>query len=273
MPDNFIDPYMLDPAMRHRGARSSLEDIPMPDYLSSSTSSRAFSSMTGISYQHSKQPSLVGPLADEQYSQFLEALSPPKMLPIGTHAPTNTPSATLPMGRKLSAAAEARSASYSKSGSRSVLKEISQPGTRDVSGSSARSNIPPDPVVETASASKLHSSPSGPIRGRKEAMSDNKENEDAIETPRKGSDNKVNNTPTRTARRTSGSVEVSSESKRNRSTGSAGGEIAHVSKEGFVAISPTHAETDDHIHQAGFDEYLNSNLHASGAPIEIVDIE
>lgn len=169
------DAYIVEPAMevfvddrawRQRGARSSREDIPMPDYASTgSTSSRAISSsMTGMSYEHSKQPSINSCLDDEQYNELIQALTPTKAPPVGTRAPSNTPStaATAMSASKPSAAAEARSARYKTRSSRaSALREISQPSTRDVSGSSEPKNLTP---------SKLGASPSEKVRSKKETQ-------------------------------------------------------------------------------------------------------
>ena len=63
-------------AWRQRGARSSREDIAMLDY--SSASSRAISSITGMSFEHSKQPSMATPMEDEEYTQLLENVTPTK---------------------------------------------------------------------------------------------------------------------------------------------------------------------------------------------------
>ncbi|KAJ5121149.1 uncharacterized protein N7515_009110 [Penicillium bovifimosum] len=160
--DHGIEALVDDTAWRHRGARSSREDVPMPDYASTgSTSSRALSGTTGFSYEHSKQPSIASCLGDEQYNELIQALTPTKASP-GTRAPLNTPS-TEPgaMGPpKSSAAAAARIASYkSRTRHGSVLKEISQPSTRAVSGSSEPRGGTP---------SQMRASPNENVRGRKE---------------------------------------------------------------------------------------------------------
>ena len=117
--------------------------------------------MTGISYEHSKQPSINSCLDDEQYNELIEALTPTKAPPAGTRAPSNTPSSSM-SASKPSAAAEARSASYkTRSRRASALREISQPSTRDVSGSSEPKNLTP---------SKLGASPSEKVRSKKEAQ-------------------------------------------------------------------------------------------------------
>ncbi|KAL3465136.1 hypothetical protein BJX64DRAFT_297535 [Aspergillus heterothallicus] len=226
--DPFIDPYVLDPAARHRGARPSWEDISMPDYVSSSnTSSRAISSMTGISYEHSKHPSLVAPIDEESYSQLIQALSPPK--PLSCHA--QAPAAALPMKAKLSAAAEARSASYGKIGSRASVgnpKDFSYPGSREPSGSSTKSNpVPADVALERGALAKFHPSPNGPVKSRKEGMSrENKENE--AETPRKESDK----APPKL-------IVSPIEGKRRRSLGSSREDCLNINrKEPAVLVSP-----------------------------------
>ncbi|KAI2891153.1 hypothetical protein CBS11852_6156 [Aspergillus niger] len=225
MPDPFTDPVI-----RHRGARSSCEDVPMPDYISSSGSSRAISSMTGISYEHSKHHSIVTPVDDESYRQLIEALSPPKPLTLfGISAPTNTPSTALPMGNKLSAAAEARSAPYTKGSSRtSVLKEISLPGTRETSGSSTKSTAASEATTEGAATTKIHATPSPRVKSRKEGMSQAKDNESSGGSPLKVKD-KSRGTPPRLVVRTSGGVETPTRSSRKSSTGSARAEVSPIS--------------------------------------------
>lgn len=264
MADPFIDPYVLDASMRPRGARSSIEDVPMPDYGSSSTSSRAFSSMTGISYEHSKQPSLGGPIDEAQYNQLTEALAARAQVP-GTHAPVNTPSAAaLPSARRLSAAAEARSVSYSRGGSRnSVLKEISQQGSRNVSESSARSNLATDTTIEAASR-KLQVSPgnTGSVRSRKEGSTgqENKENEGSADTPLREI-----RTPSKV--RASGSVD--NESKRTQSG-------SHMSKEEHVGITPTKnlqpAAADDPVLQGSLEDFFDARIQLGGA-VEVSEID
>ncbi|KAJ5782144.1 hypothetical protein N7457_003918 [Penicillium paradoxum] len=161
-----IDAFVDDTAWRQRGARSSREDVPMPDYSSAgSTSSRPISSMSGLSYEHSKQPSINSCLDDEQYNELIQALTPTKAPSMGTRAPSNTPStATASMAPpKPSAAAEARSAGYkTRSRRTSALKEISQTSTREASGSSEPKNSSP----------KVGASPSEKIRGKKETQKD-----------------------------------------------------------------------------------------------------
>lgn len=253
MPDPFIDPYVIDPAVHSRGARSSLDDVPMPDYGSSSASSRAISSMTGISYEHSKQPSITAPINEEQYHQVVEAMSAPKAVVTGTEAPVNIQSTAVPMGSKLSAAAEARSASYTRRGSRSsLLKELSQPVSRNVSGSSAKSTLTTEPTIEMT-ASKSRVSPGGNTKGKKEETGqENKENEGSTETPIREI-----LTPSKLIH-TGGSTK-----SRNRSG-------SHVSKEEILIITPTkNRATGDLIPRGSLEDFFDSRIQLVGDVAEI----
>ncbi|KAE8145074.1 hypothetical protein BDV25DRAFT_134109 [Aspergillus avenaceus] len=276
LPDPFIDPYALDASAPHRGARPSCDDVSMPDYVSSSISSRAISNNTGISYEHSKHPSIITPIDEESYNQLIEALSPPKPLSCGTQAPANTPSATLPTGRKLSAATEARSASYAIPGSRaSILKELSIPGTRNHSETSVKSELPPEAIVETTVTSKLHVSPNVQIKSRKEGFtSDKKENEAAVETPRRDSD-KVNSIPSKATVRTSGNFETPTDSRRVRATGSARRESLSITKEkpALLASAPDPLEAEDLLRQAGLEELLGPRKLRANSVVEMVEVE
>lgn len=186
---NGLDSFVPDESWTHRGARSSREDVAMPDY-SISSGSRAISSMTGMSYEHSKQPSIEAIMDDEQYNEILQALTPTKAPVIGTRAPSNTPSAipiTTPTNKpapgKPSGASEGRFHRRSRgstrgfgSGRASALRELSQSSTRDVSGSSNRSNLQPERTITPSKAtppSKLGISPNGNIKGKKEGPNEN----------------------------------------------------------------------------------------------------
>ncbi|CAI7638728.1 unnamed protein product [Penicillium glandicola] len=174
-----MDAFVDDTAWRQRGARSSREDVPMPDYVSTgSTSSRAISSMTGMSYEHSKQPSINSCLDDEQYNELIQALTPTKVPPMGTRAPSNTPSTAM-SAPKPSAAAEARSAGYrTRSRRASALREISQPSTREVSESSEPKDLTP---------SKLGVSPSDKVRSKKETQKEASQETPKAKSKGKGS--------------------------------------------------------------------------------------
>ncbi|KAI9372031.1 hypothetical protein BJX61DRAFT_553270 [Aspergillus egyptiacus] len=277
--DPFVDPYVIDPA-RHRGARPSWEDVSMPDYSSSSSSSRAISNMTGISYEHSKHPSVVAPIDEESLSQLRQALtSPPKPLSCDAQGQDMASTAAAPpMGSKLSAAAEARFASYGKGGSRAAQnarKEPSSSATRDVSGPGAKSTAePPDAAVEWGGVTKLHPSPSGAVKSRKEGLSvGNKENE--VETAYKESD-EVHQTPPKLNVRTSGSIETPPESKRRSSVGSDHENCLKVNrKEPPVLLSPTQdlPGLEDDVHQADFDCFLDPRPTLGSAATESGEIE
>ncbi|RHZ53368.1 uncharacterized protein CDV56_103294 [Aspergillus thermomutatus] len=277
MADPFIDPHILDPAARHRGARPSWEDVSMPDYISSSSSSRAISSMTGMSYEHSKQPSIVAPIDEETYAQLFEGVSPPKPLACSSQAPKNTSSALPPVAPKLSAAAEERSSSCVKTARRpSILKELSHPGTRSVSGSSVKSNPPAEGLLEATAPCKLHVSPTTQIRSRKEGTSsDNKENEATSETPCRDND-KVDRTPTKLTVRTSGNFETPSETRRRRSTtSSARGGVSLIAEKETALLSPSKNFTvvEDRDQHAGFDDFLDAKLQIIDTAADPVEID
>jgi hypothetical protein len=237
LPDPFTEPFMGGHGPSRR-QRSTLDDVPMPDYVgSSSTSSRAISNMTGISYEHSKQPSITAPTDDEQYNELIEALSPVKPPPTGTFAPTNTPSSIPTTVSRPSAAAKARTASYSQSGCRpSGLKEVSQPGTRDVSGSSANSGPATKSIVETITTRRVHISPVGNIKGKKEAKSlSDAPGESCSRESSKVPDNQPR-VITRTSERV---VQVSSETKRKRSIGKDTEESCQANKDDTANSCPT----------------------------------
>lgn len=87
-----IEPnFVNEAAWRHRGARSSREDIPMPDYSSSSASSRTISGNSGNSAA-SYEAAVT--MEDDQYNILLQALTPTK--PPGARTPSNTPTAKGP---------------------------------------------------------------------------------------------------------------------------------------------------------------------------------
>ncbi|KAL4762353.1 uncharacterized protein BDW70DRAFT_167155 [Aspergillus foveolatus] len=283
--DPFIDPYVLDPAARHRGARQSWEDISMPDYVSNSSGSRAISSMTGISYEHSKHPSLVAPIGDDAYSQLIQALSPTKQPACSTQPPTTASATTaIPMGTKLSAAAEARSASHRKSGnsraSANILEDMSCSNSRDVSGSTtaASNTTPPDPAAEQGAAAKLHASPSGPIKSRKEGISlENKENE--AEKACRDSD-KARQTPSKLNVLTNSGVETPTDGRKRRSVNSSRDDCLIINKKEPVLLSPTLlsptqdlSRIKDSVHKDGFDRFLDSQSTLVSPTAEVDEVE
>lgn len=255
----------------------------MPDYISNSSSSRAISSMTGISYEHSKQPSIVAPIDEETYSQLFEGVSPPKPLACISQAPKNTSSALPPVASKLSAAGEERSSSCVKTARRpSILKELSQPVSRSVSGSSAKSSLPAEALLEATATCKLHVSPTTQIRSKKEGnCSDNKENEASSETPRQDND-KVDRTPAKLTVRTSGNFETPVESRRRRSTtGSARGGVSLITERETVLLSPSKnlpvvenhvTVVENHDQHTSFDDFLDTKLQIVDTAADTIEI-
>jgi hypothetical protein len=158
-----LDPF-VDPPMAHRvnQTQRSLDDISMPDAGPMSVSSRAMSSVNGMSYDHSQQASLAASRDDDNY-QFIELTSPSKAHQASSAAQNSIPS--MPPVSRPSAAAQARSESYSKATSKVPHVESKDP--RQVSGSSVRSSQGGS-VVETITTRRLLVSPKDQVKGRKE---------------------------------------------------------------------------------------------------------
>ncbi|KAF3385624.1 hypothetical protein F1880_001959 [Penicillium rolfsii] len=160
--ESAVDPFINDPTWRHRGARSSREDVPMPDY-STSSGSRVISSVTGMSYVHSKPSSMSVPMDEEQYNQLIEAMTPTKP-PMGTRTPSNTPFAiTVHATAKAITPTATRKASGQNpdTGRTLGLRERSQASSRDVSGSAIVL------VEKDSSPTKIGASPSENVKSRK----------------------------------------------------------------------------------------------------------
>lgn len=171
MADPFVDlNYLPESSRQARGAQtSSTDDIAMPDYRSQSNSdsSRAISHMTGISYEQKAQ-SIAGEVDDAAIAELVEALSPLKGNQ-GTQAPSNTPSGDqpLPIVSRPSAAAEARSASYSS------VKSKKEGRDKENVSSAKGSRLP-----SQASQSRLDL-----VAGIDEPLSEGKRKRSAAETP------------------------------------------------------------------------------------------
>jgi hypothetical protein len=101
----------------------------MPDYSSSSASSRAISSGTGVSYEQVH-------MDDDQYNLLIQALTPTKAG--GVRAPSNTPSATV----------NAAKLGLSPSGNVKSKKEVVQDDTQET---------PKKPVKQVVEAVKENS--------------------------------------------------------------------------------------------------------------------
>lgn len=270
LPDPFTEPFMGGHGPSRR-ARSTLEDVPMPDYVgSSSTSSRAISNMTGISFEHNKQPSITAPADDEQYNELIEALSPTKPLSTGTFAPTNTTSSVPTTVTRPSAAAKARTASYSQSGCRPIgPKEILQSGTRDVSVSSAKSAPAVENIVETNTTRRVLVSPSGNVKGKKETkgICSNKENvpDGTSENASREMSKILSNQPRVVVRTTESAVHVSSEIKRKRPSGRSL-EGSQSNNDDIASSSPTkkmsRVDRRESTQQESIDEYVDPHPQA-----------
>ncbi|KAJ5890604.1 uncharacterized protein N7473_006832 [Penicillium subrubescens] len=141
--DPSVDPFINDPTWRHRGARSSRDDVPMPDY--SSNSSRAISSMTEMSYELSKH------LDSHKASHY----SPP---PSSAAAAMAT---LMPTANDTPATIRKASSQTPGAGRTLGLRERSQASSRDVSDSVS---IP----AEKGSPTKIGASPSANVKSRKE---------------------------------------------------------------------------------------------------------
>lgn len=158
-----LDPFVDAPiAHRINQTQRSLDDISMPDAGPMSVSSRVMSSVNGMSYDHSQQASLVASRDDDNY-QFIELTSPSKAHRTSSTAQNSVPS--MPPVSRPSAAAQARSESYSKATSKAPHAESKDP--RQISGSSVRSSQGGS-VVETITTRRLLVSPKDQIKGRKE---------------------------------------------------------------------------------------------------------
>jgi hypothetical protein len=107
--DPFTDLRRTNAVFR-RSKRSTLDDTPMPDYVSTSTErSRAYSDMTGLSYERKKATSgttlidndatledLINRLSPERSREILfRACTPSKNDDSGIQVPTNSPSGNL----------------------------------------------------------------------------------------------------------------------------------------------------------------------------------
>ncbi|OJD10742.1 hypothetical protein AJ78_08329 [Emergomyces pasteurianus Ep9510] len=269
--DPFIDPFR-EPGFR-RCSRSTLDDVPMPDYAaSSSNSSRAISNMTGVSFgQHSKQPSTTAPIDDEQYNQLIEALSPGK-LTSGTRAPSNTPSSVPAMASRESAAVVAEAQvrrSHSKLPSRpGALKELPQPGMRAVSGSSARSDSDEGLGSENAPLPTSLLSPNPRVKGKKEGAGSE------ADTPRRRS-SKIVTDSAKTVRRSKSNITPSTESKRKRLGASNQVDIADDNQSGSPSRTKkmSRVEAEDVSPRSAVEETLEARTRITASRREVEESE
>ncbi|OKL58415.1 hypothetical protein UA08_06217 [Talaromyces atroroseus] len=211
--DPFIEPLL---AHRLRQTQRSIDDVSMPDAGPISVSSRAMSSVNGMSYEHSHQTSMAASQEDDSLS-FMGPMNPSKI-----HTTTATTASTqqttvpsMPPVSRPSAAALARSESYSKRNSQADPKDI-----RQISGSSTRSGQT-DSVVESISTRKVVVSPKGQVKGKKESKgltkrSNRVESEPASEPSSREVSRSSTHHPHAVVRTTESVVHVSSETKRKR---------------------------------------------------------
>ncbi|OJJ48089.1 hypothetical protein ASPZODRAFT_14243 [Penicilliopsis zonata CBS 506.65] len=279
IPDPFIEPFMLEQPVR-RNTKTSLEDISMPDYASSA-SSRAISSMTGVSYEHSKQPSIAAPTDEEQFDQLVKSDAPVNFVAGNAQETPTVPSSILPMGTKPSAAAEARSASYARTRRASSLKDLSQPPTREVSGSSVKSIPQLETTAEIGqSTNKLHVSPCGQVRSKKEAASqENRDNEMISkrcqrQTPKDGS------SPSKTVPRMSENIDIFSEPKRKKGSDPEFEELmqemVHITKDDAITITlktTPRTEAGDFGEDDSLEDLLNPQAQVKKAKVEFEVID
>lgn len=129
----FTEPTQLlsERAWNQRNARSSREDIPMPDYSSSSAaSSRVISSGAGSYSAGSYEQSVH--MDDDQYNMLIQALTPTKVR--GVHAPSNTPSGTVNIKSKKEVILDDTQETPKKSAMPKQVGEAVKENSREVSG-------------------------------------------------------------------------------------------------------------------------------------------
>ncbi|KAK2879552.1 hypothetical protein FQN49_000772 [Arthroderma sp. PD_2] len=255
VPDPFVDPSKNPwPMWPIRRRHSTLDDISMPDYIaSSSSSSRVISNTTGLNFSRNREPVRMAPMDDEQYNQLIEAMSPRKAAG-GTSPPTNTPTAALPLATAPSETQNILAASTTKNRP-SALKELSQPGegTRATSGSSLRSRNSLNEAAPPTQTVLL--SPSPNIKSRKEgslslsAYEDDKENSSGDASPAHSSGRK--------ASLTIEAAVTSAESKRKRSVSSTHSRGATEAGSPSSSKKVSRRKRDEQL-QAEFDDFLST---------------
>ncbi|EED12629.1 conserved hypothetical protein [Talaromyces stipitatus ATCC 10500] len=214
--DPFIEPGL---AHRLRQTQRSIDDISMPDAGPISVSSRAMSSIAGMSFEHSHQASLAASRDDDSYSlSYCDSMNPAK---IHTTASSTQQTAvpSMPPVSRPSAARQARSESYSKNASRAV-SQVDPKDVRQISGSSVRSGQT-DNVIETVTTRKVIVSPKSHVKGKKESKGPSRksahaESEPASEQSSREVSKSGASHPHVTVRTTESVVQVSSETKRKR---------------------------------------------------------
>ncbi|KAH8692414.1 hypothetical protein BGW36DRAFT_45731 [Talaromyces proteolyticus] len=181
------DPF-FDPPMVHRNhqTRHSIGDISMPDAGPLSVSSRAMSSVNGMSYDHSQPASMAA--SGENVHQANEPTGPAKAL--HTLSNQQNPAPSMPPVSRPSAAAQARSESYSKATSKATHPDSKD--SRQISGSSIKSkSSQTGSVGETVTTRRLAVSPQGQVKGKKEGKAPQKSNQIDSEPPSEPSSREV----------------------------------------------------------------------------------
>ncbi|KAE8548509.1 hypothetical protein EYB25_008887 [Talaromyces marneffei] len=214
--DPFIEPGL---AHRLRQSQHSIDDISMPDAGPISVSSRAMSSIAGMSFEHSYQPSIAASRDDDPFSVgYCDSRNPAKIHTTASST-QHTAIPSMPPISRPSAAAQARHESYSKNTSRAV-SQADPKDFRQISGSSARSGQT-DNVVETVTTRKVVVSPKAQVKGKKESKGSSRKNSHIeYEPTSEPSSREVSKSGPRhphvVVRTTESVVHVSSETKRKR---------------------------------------------------------
>lgn len=231
--DPFVEPFKIPVPSRRN--RSTLSDVPMPDYVAStSSSSRDISGMTGSSNVRNKEPAAPARIDDEQYNQLIEALSPRKLCS-GACAPANTPTSAEPTTTTKppkTSQPQAVSRAVSRAGSTGrpgPLRELSQPESRVPSNTSLESR---DSEGNALVSTELLT-PAGHTTGKKERRSSQRNSsEGGSVSPRNRSGGKQSDNLTEPKKNPN-----SSEGKRKRRVSSV--DAAAVNTSDDKAPSPT----------------------------------
>lgn len=215
LPDPFIEPGL---AHHLRQSQRSIDDISMPDAGPISVSSRAMSSIAGMSFEHSHQPSIASRDDDPLSIGYCDSRIPSKIHTTASST-QHTAIPSMPPVSRPSAAAQARSESYSKNASRAV-SQADPKDFRQISGSSGRSGQT-DNVYETVTTRKVVVSPKVQVKGKKETKACSRKNAHIESEPvSEPSSREVSKSgapqPHIMVRTTESVVHVSSETKRKR---------------------------------------------------------
>ena len=182
--DPFTDLRRTNAVFR-RSKKSTIDDTPMPDYVSTSTErSRAYSDMTGLSYERKKETSdttltVDGPSLGELIHKFspqkareilIAASTPPKSGNSGIAVPTNSPSSTAEVPTQPSTTTPLPNF-------KAVVDGFGRGGEQEVSpGSAWSSQISPTPVeIALPRTVRKDASPLSSVPGKQRATLDNED--------------------------------------------------------------------------------------------------